>query len=296
MNSPSGRPTKWRESIDCGCKVNLRLKVTARRPDKLHDLSSCFVFLPHPGDRLTVESRPGSALTLEVPGHPELAGEKNLLWIAAERYAEKCGITPDWLLILEKNVPVAAGLGGGSADAGALLALLNRHYALLNDDELKTLAFSLGADVPFFLERRTAWVTGAGENLEFLETGIPLPEILIVNPGFPVSAKWAFTHMAPELISGDDPAEKAAFTAGRADWKSFCCNDLAPAVFHKFPLLGILRDELLACGAAAVQMSGSGSSLFAVFPNGGAASAAEMMKKEFCDLKSLRIFTGGKEF
>ena len=294
MNSPSGHLTKWRESIDCGCKVNLRLKVTGRRPDKLHDLSSCFLFLPHPGDQLTVESVPGGGLSLEVPGFPELAGEKNLLWQAALRYAQKCAVAPDWHLTLKKVVPLAAGLGGGSADAGALLSLLNTHYALPEDD-LKQLAFSLGADVPFFLARRTAWVTGAGENLEFVDFPGSLPEIMIVNPGFPVSAKWAFTHLDEKLISDDDPAEKASFAAGRVNWQSFCRNDLAPAVFRKFPLLEMLRDELYSCGAEFVQMSGSGPSLFALFAD-NAAAAAEKMRKHFRAMESLRIFTGGKEF
>jgi len=295
LNSPCGHPKRWRDSIDCGCKINLRLKVTARRQDKLHDLSSCFLFLPHPGDCLTVECCPGCGFSLAVPGFPQLAGADNLLQKAAERYAGKCGIAPDWRVVLEKNVPIAAGLGGGSADAGALLALLNRHYALLDGDELRDLAFSLGADVPFFLERRSAWVTGAGEHLEFLENLPPLPEILIVNPGFPVSAKWAFTHMDEKLISADDPAEKQAFISGRVNWQSFCRNDLAPAVFRKFPLLEILREKLLEYGAAAIQMSGSGSSLFALF-EGGAAAAAQQMRAEFQSMGSLRIFTGGKEF
>lgn len=295
LNSPLGHPTKWREQINCGCKVNLRLKVTARRQDKLHDLSSCFLFLPCPGDILTVSETPGGCLHVEVPGYPELDGEQNLLWKSALAYAEKSGLSPDWHLVLEKNVPIAAGLGGGSADAGALLALLNGHYQALGKSDLLELAFSIGADVPFFLERRTAWVAGAGEKLEFLENSPSLPEILIVNPGFPISAKWGYTHLDPALIGADDPAVKASWLKGEVNWREFCCNDLAPAAFRKFPLLEILAENLYASGALAVQMSGSGPSLFALFDS-GSAEAALKMREKFASLAALRIFADGKEF
>ena len=289
MNSPCGLPTKWRETINCGCKINLRLKVVGKRPDKLHELSSCFVFLEHPGDTLTVEQPGGNGLELSCPGHPELEGDKNLLWRAAELYAAEAGIEPSWRIILEKNVPIAAGLGGGSAGAGALLALLNGKYRRLTDEQLNLLAFRLGADVPFFLKRQTAWVSGAGEKMEFLTAVPPLPEVMIVNPGFPVSARWAYS----ELIGADDPEEKRSFLAGQADWRSFCRNDLAPALFRKFPLLELLRDELYHQGALAVQVSGSGSSLFALF-DGGSETAAMELKRDFP--AELKIFTGSRTF
>ena len=287
---------KWSSKINCGCKINLRLKVTARRSDGLHDLSSCFVFLPYPGDMLEV-SGGSEGITLECPGFPELANEKNLLWRTAEKFAQQAGIKPQWRIILQKNVPLAAGLGGGSADAGALLALLNEHYQALDEKTLLSLAFSSGADVPFFLRRHpAAWVTGAGEKFEVLEQLPELPEILIVNPGFPVSAKWAYTHLAPELIGLDDPAQKAAFLSGSADWRGFCRNDLAPAVMKKFPLLTVLKDFLDANEALTVQISGSGPSLFALFAPGKAAVAAVKLRERFAGMANLRIFTEGKEF
>ena len=167
MNSPHGHRMKWHKSINCGCKINLRLKVTGKRADGLHELSSCFLYLPFPGDLLTVHD--ADTLTLECPGFPELENKSNLVWRAAELFAAAAGIPPAWHITLKKCVPIAAGLGGGSADAGALFALLNEHYAALPQDELEKLAFSLGADVPFFLKRQSAWVTGAGEYFEYFE-------------------------------------------------------------------------------------------------------------------------------
>ena len=294
MSSRNG--PRWLERINCGCKINLRLKVTARRKDKLHELSSCFLFLEHPGDELVVESSAGG-LSLISPGYPELAGKNNLLWKAAEAYAAAAGIAPQWQITLDKQVPVAAGLGGGSADAGGLLALLNSRYSALSESDLNRLAFSLGADVPFFLNRRAAWVTGAGENIEFLPELPEIPQILIVNPGFPVSAAWAYTHMAPALIGADLPEFKAELIAGRiTDWQSFCRNDLAPALWKKFPLLGSIRDSLRDSGALAVQVSGSGSSLFALFDRNDLQPAARQLRRRFAGENKFRIFAGGKEF
>ena len=294
MSIHHDNPARWSQSINCGSKINLRLKVTGKRPDGLHELSSCFLFLEYPGDELTIAENPGG-LTLECPGFPELAGSGNLVWRAAELFAAQSGIAPDWHITLVKKVPIAAGMGGGSADAGAVLALLNGHYAVFPQEELEKLAFSLGADVPFFLRRKSAWVSGAGEIFEYPEKFPAVPEILIVNPGFPVSAKWAYTHMAKELIFPGDPDENAAFLSGDAAWRPFCRNDLAPALMKKFPLLEILQESLYAAGALAVQITGSGPTLFALFRS-GAASAAEELRKSYQECAGMKIFTEGKEF
>jgi 4-diphosphocytidyl-2C-methyl-D-erythritol kinase len=106
--------------------------------------------------------------------------------------------------------------------------------------------------------------------------------------------------MAKELISPDEPDIKARFMAAfaapeSADWDFLCRNDLAPALWEKFPLLGLLRDELSAAGALTVQVSGSGSSLFTLF-NGNAAAAAEKLHDKFGGMAGLRILTGGREW
>jgi len=293
LSSPHGRPKKWHRSIECGSKINLHLKVTGRRPDGMHDLSSCFLFLNHPGDRLEVTGGEGS-MTLECPGFPELANENNLLWRAGTAFAQAAGIKPEWKLVLEKKVPLAAGLGGGSADAGALLKLLNEYYSALDEENLTRLAFSLGADVPFFLHRRAAWVTGAGEYCRSIGKLPEIPHILIVNPGFPVSAKWAYSHLPAELIGADDPSAEENFVNGSVDWQEFCINDLAPAIFRKFPLLEIIKEQLYADGALAVQISGSGPSLFALFESADeSAAAAVTVKKRFGAMEGMKFFTAG---
>ena len=294
---PAGKPeNNLHKTLNCGCKINLRLKVTGKRPDKLHELSSLFLFLEHPGDILNFSITDKCGIFLETPGFPDLDGENHLVCRSAELFARTAGITPCWKIILEKNVPVAAGLGGGSADAAGILSLLNDVYHAFSPEKLCELAFSIGADVPFFLNRRSAWVSGAGEKFEFPEKIPQIPELLIVNPGFPVSAKWAYTHLVPELIGQDDPELKAAFASGNIKcWQEFCRNDLAPALFEKFPLLTILKEHLLSCGASAVQVSGSGSSLFALFES-GAEENARKLRDKFSTMNNMRIFAGGKEW
>ncbi len=295
MNFPRGRRMSWHKSAGCGCKINLRLKVTAKRPDGFHELSTLFYPLDEPGDMLEVSGgTPG--MSLRVPGFPELENEKNLVWRAAEAYSLAAGVSSEWHFVLHKKTPFAAGLGGGSADAGAVLKLLNDHYQALSPEDLSRIALPLGADVPFFLERKAAWATGVGEKLEFLPEPVKIPEVVIVFPGFPVSAKWAYTHLAPEYI-GVDGSEikesfKQAFSAPEsADWQSLCRNDLAFALWKKFPLLRIIREELIAAGAAAVQVSGSGSSLFALFHR-GAVEAADRIRSKFGNMAGFQVFPG----
>lgn len=274
--------------------MNLHLKVTGRRPDGFHDLSSCFLYLDEPGDILTVTGGV-SGLKVECPGYDGLDGEGNILYRSAELFAAAAGIAPEWQMVLEKRVPIAAGMGGGSADAGGLLNLLNRHYNIFSGDELAQLAFSIGADVPFFLYGRSAWVSGAGEKIEFLSSMPDIPEILIVNPGFPVSAKWAYRHLSAANIGEESPVVRKNFESGVVDWREFCINDLAPAVMKKFPLLQEMSDFLQSSGALSVQISGSGPTLFALFERGSAAAAGQFREK-FGDCSGIKIFSGGMLF
>lgn len=293
MTLPSGTENKL--TLNCGCKINLRLKVTGKRPDKLHTLSSCFLFLEHPGDLLEFSHCADSGIFFDCPNCPELCGEKNLVYRAASLYAEKAGLAPAWKIVLHKHVPLAAGLGGGSAGAGGILSLLNNVYHSFSPAELKDIAFSLGADVPFFLHRRAAWVTGAGEEFEEIAELPYIPEILIVNPGFPVSAKWAYVNMPEELKTPDDEKYKEEFLSGEiSSWRDFCRNDLAFALYEKFPLLVIMKEYLYELGALAVQVSGSGSSLFALFEKDVTAKA-ESFRKRFSETENLRIFAKGNE-
>ena len=291
-----------RMECEAVAKVNLFLKVTGRRDDGYHELETLFWPFPVVADRLQVEfdAEPGVTLRSSDPEIP--TDSRNLAVRAAERYAAAGGIAPAWKLVLDKNIPVAAGLGGGSSDAAAVLRLLNDRFRRLSETELKRIALELGADVPFFLNPVPAVATGVGEVITPLEGVFSPPDFLVLFPGFPVSAKWSYSHLDPRRIGPAEPGKPAALIAAlrsgdAAGVASAWENDLEPPLFVKFPLLRLLRDELLAAGAAGVMISGSGPSLLAVFPpGGGAARAAAAIAAAHPENRQLRLFFFGRSF
>ena len=294
----------WSDSLICRSKINLRLKVTARREDGYHELASCFLPLENPADTLTLtvdETRPG--LTLDAPGFPvEVEPEANLVSKAARLFAEKSGISPCWHFELQKHIPIAAGMGGGSSNAAGVLKLLNRCYNKFSPAELADIAVKIGADVPFFLLDAPAWATGIGEKLSPLPTGGRIPAVLVIAPGFPVSAKWGFTALDKKRIAPDEKdmadtaAELLAADAPFEAWQKFCHNDLGFAIFEKFPLTALYREFLLAHRALTVQVCGSGPSLFALFTDAETALAAgKALRADTLNDPVMRIFCGSEE-
>lgn len=252
-------------------KINLYLKVTAKRPDGYHEIRSLFLPLADIADELTLCDG-DDGLELAVAGLPVSNVEDNLVCRAARRYAERAGIAPHWRFSLTKRIPVAAGMGGGSADAAAALRLLQKRYGALADEELHELAAGLGADVPFFLNPRPGFATGIGERFAPLEGPVRTPPLLLVNPRFPVSARWAYTHLDPARIGDDDSGRAEALAAGLMAGDPDAVaravhNDLAAALYRKFPLLTLLREFLIRHGALQAEITGSGPTLYAVCPS-----------------------------
>ena len=262
-------------------KVNLSLAVTAKRPDGYHDLDSLFYPFRNPSDEITLEDAPatsGVSILCDAPGVP-LEPEKNLCGKAVYAYCKAAGMdVPGLVIHLEKHIPVAAGMGGGSADCATVLRLLQERFHALSQEQLEATAFSLGADVPFFLNPRPSHVTGAGEHRSPVD-GIPehLP-LLLAAPQFPVSAAWAYQHMDLARAIAEPPRTNELIDALRSlDYESaarFMRNDLEHALFIKFPLLVLLRGFLLENGALRVMVSGSGPTLLALFCDDAAAQAA----------------------
>ncbi|MBR6240183.1 MAG: 4-(cytidine 5'-diphospho)-2-C-methyl-D-erythritol kinase [Lentisphaeria bacterium] len=261
-------------------KVNLSLAVTAKRPDGYHDLDSLFYPFREPSDEITLEDAPvsdGVSIRCDAPGVP-LEPEKNLCGKAVFAYCKAAGMPlPGLIIHLKKNIPVAAGMGGGSADGATVLRLLQDKYGALTDAQLEAAAFSLGADVPFFLNPRPSYVTGAGEHHAPVD-GLPehLP-LLLAAPQFPVSAAWAYGHMDLAKAVATPPRTNELIDALRhRDFKSaaqFMRNDLEHALFVKYPLLVMLRDFLLEHGALRAMISGSGPTILALFADDTAAQA-----------------------
>lgn len=236
-------------------KVNLGLSVLGRLPNDYHQLHTLFAAL-EVADRIFVEPIP-EGVELEVVGSAPPGGPSNLAYRAAQVYLEAAGWPGGVRIRLEKKLPLAAGLGGGSSDAAAVVRALAEFYPANLD--LFGLALKLGADVPFFLSPGLAEGRGVGEKLRRLE---PLSlNLVVVNPGIAVSAADAYRHLRPEEWQPELPLGALLETL-RAGEEPPYWNTLEKSVFRLEPGLAELKAELRAAGLLGVLMSGSGSTLF----------------------------------
>jgi 4-diphosphocytidyl-2-C-methyl-D-erythritol kinase len=260
-------------------KVNLYLHVTGRRDDGYHLLDSLVAFVDV-GDRLRAEPAPSLSLTVDGPEAVDLAGlgDDNLVLRAARLLADRAGISLGAGLHLEKHLPVAGGIGGGSSDAAAALLALRRLWRVsLEDEALCTLGARLGADVPACLYRRAVWVGGIGERLE---SAGPLPEIgiLLVNPrtALPTAAVFA-TRRGPFGDVGRF-APMPSDASGLARALMPCRNDLTDAAIGLVPEIAAVLARLGGLpGSLLARMSGSGATCFALFADRAAAEEARAL-------------------
>lgn len=253
-------------------KINLYLKITGRRSDGYHTLESFFLPLEDPADDVAIdlEAAPGTITVgcsdILLPG-----GMGNIAGRAADLWAKKAAVMPHWDININKNIPVAAGMGGGSSDAAAVLKLLNDHFGTpLDTQSLRAAALELGADVPYFLDPEPAVMRGVGEIAEALDFVLPELFILLAAPQFPVSAAEGYRLMMPEKISPMDEVlrdniSSALRTGDHEKLAKYIFNDLEAGVFEKYPLLTLLQKSVLDTGALCCRMTGSGPTLFALY-------------------------------
>lgn len=256
-------------------KINLYLHVTGRRPDGYHLLDSLVAFADI-GDEVVVA--PADDLTLVVDGPFAAALDRgdNLMLTAAKALAAAAGRTAAAGLHLTKRLPVAAGLGGGSADAAAVLRGLNEIWELgFPVAALREIGGRLGADVPVCLESRTVFMSGIGDRIEAAPAVPPVPALL-VNPGIALATAEVFAALpAANDPSGrfDRPATDAAALATVLACRR---NGLEDAARRLAPAVGQVLDRLSALpGALLARMSGSGATCFALFQDLEAAQTAE---------------------
>lgn len=251
-------------------KINLDLRVTRRRPDGYHDISTIFQSLAlH--DVVTLEAHDGPLeVTADDPGVP--GGRANLcakavdaLWQALGRPGEPAG----WHVTLEKRIPAAAGLGGGSSDAAAVMAGLARQWAVAEDDaRVLAAAARVGADVPYFLVGGTVLGTGRGDVLTPLPD-LPASEVVLVQPAFGLSTAHVYgLHDAVADVAACWPGSVPAGPA------SACRNDLERAAGAAHPGLPALGARLRRLGARVAAMTGSGSVVFGLFDDPALADRA----------------------
>jgi 4-diphosphocytidyl-2-C-methyl-D-erythritol kinase len=268
---------------DARAKINLFLRVTGRRADGYHQLDSIFVPVSI-SDRITIEIRPASGATVSLRCDlPSLGDpETNLAMRAARAFLREFGIAAQVIIDLRKTIPVGAGLGGGSSDAGTVLRMMTSMMASQRNDtsseRLKKIAVGLGADVPFFLDPRPARVTGIGEVIAPFDR-FPTFHLVIAVPEVEVPTASVFKTLDRDHWSGAAPAGDIDTILRGNILDEHLVNDLDAPAMALYPQIAKLKKMLQECGASASSMSGSGGSVFGIFRDADAAAlAAERLR------------------
>ncbi|MAW12031.1 MAG: 4-(cytidine 5'-diphospho)-2-C-methyl-D-erythritol kinase [Verrucomicrobiales bacterium] len=242
-------------------KLNLWLKVLGKRIDGFHDIESLIVPISGLNDVLRFDVREGNAgLNMSCNVSELSIGEDNLIIKAVALIEKELNIKIEGYIKLEKNIPIGAGLGGGSADAAATLSSLNCIFkSSLSLGKLGSMAAELGSDVPFFVNSKPSLCRGKGYEITPYSGVLTNKPIVLIKPPFEVSSAWAYSNW----VKGDQLYEGLC-DAQRADWGEVI-NDLEAPVFKKFLVLPAIKSWLLESdGTELALMSGSGSTMFAV--------------------------------
>jgi len=261
-------------TIKARAKINLGLQVLNKRTDNFHEINTIFYSIGL-SDEIEMEINDNISLITTPPlGIDE---KDNLVFKAAnllkERYKIKSGVQ----INLKKNIPAAAGLGGGSSDAAATLTALAELWAIdTKRDDMLRIAAAIGSDVPFFLRNGTAAARGRGEILEYFDFKLTY-WLLVVNPGIPVSTEQAYKALGRGSASQTPVDFRSALTSAAQNRKSIrdiLTNDFEEPAFRRHPQLPAIKNAMYDCRAELALMSGSGSSIFGLFNNEADARSA----------------------
>lgn len=258
--------------IPSPAKINLFLKVVGRRPDGYHEiitlLSRICLF-----DTVVLDFDQRS-ISVDC-SHPRVPEDRsNLAYQAASLFFEALSTHDGVAIYIDKVIPVAAGLGGGSSNAAAVLMGLNQHYGLpFNRSELMEFALKVGADVPFFLFRHVAVARGIGEDLQAYDE-VPSFFVVLICPKFEVSTAWVYKNLNLRLTNGEKNFTINKFKQDLSGTKDFFFNDLEQVTITKFPEIKTIKETLLDIGAQTALMSGSGPSVFGLFKDSQQATQA----------------------
>lgn len=262
-------------SLSSPAKVNIHLDIGALRDDGYHDICSWFLKIDL-CDLITVEMKK-EMKGIEVIGNNQVLTDNDLIFGAAGLFYREAGISPRCVIKVRKEIPIGAGLGGGSSNAATVLVALNHlHKELFDTVTLEQLALQLGSDVPFFLGPPSAVVTGRGEILQGINPG-PKRWVVVVDPGFPISTRDAFMWFEEEGDSKSgfqiDPVQLQHLAEGPPEkWRFF--NSFTPVLIRHYPVLETICRDLKSNRALYAGISGSGSACFGIFDDPQKASTA----------------------
>lgn len=260
-------------------KINLGLRVIRRRPDGYHDLLTVFYPIPLYDvlEILPAREFKFQSYGIPIPGR----SEENLVVKAWQMLHELKGI-PAVEIHLLKNIPMGAGLGGGSSDAAFTLRMLNTMFELnLSDHELKTLALQIGSDCPFFIAPCPSAASGRGEELQKADFSLRGKFLALVKPNIHISTREAYLNIQPTL----HPHPLEILRKPRHTWQEELVNDFESWAIQTWPELGQIKETLHAAGAFYASMTGSGSAFYGLFEQ--EPTLPDDLRKYFCRVMML---------
>lgn len=250
------------ECYIANCKINLGLHIVRKRPDGYHDIETLFYPTDYFTDSLTIEPCE-KAFEFECHSEWDTGPDDGNLCVKAYRLLQQDFGIDGIRILLEKHIPIGAGLGGGSSDAATTLIALTHHFNLpISQKELVQYAAQLGSDVPFFILNTPAYATGRGEVLQQTPLDLSDYRIEIVKPDIHISTAEAYrgvTPREPELSVLD------ILLKPKSQWKDHLHNDFEDSLFPKYPELGAIKQAFYDRGAVYASMTGSGSAIYGIF-------------------------------
>lgn len=269
-------------------KLNLGLNIVRKRADGYHELETLFYPVgryngtpenPEPFCDI-LEITPAANTEFFFTGRKvDCPLEKNLVYKAWSVFKSAYPDMPEYRIHLEKHLPDGAGLGGGSADASAVLCMLNELCgSLFCDSQLAEMALKLGADCPFFIYNRPCYAEGVGEKLEPADVDLSGWWCLLVKPDVSISTKEAFAGVTP---GAPEYSLKETIMLAPEEWQGRMVNDFEGSLFPNHPVLNEIKERMIDCGAVYASMSGSGSTVFGLFRTKEAAEEVARVFKEY---------------
>ena len=242
-------------------KINIGLKIVGKMEDGFHNLETTLTTV-NLSDFLTLEEiTSGTVVEAE---NLQVEQSDNLCYRAAELFKQRYGLGRGVKIDLVKNIPVGAGLGGGSADAAAVLKGMAKLFNIfVKDEELMEMAGAIGSDVPFFIKGGAAYARGRGDELTFFK--LPRMDLVLYYPGYAISTKWAYRQYDKTMLTPEPDVDNIVGDKRKKTRKGFQLeNSFEKVIFQYHPDLLDVKTGLLGTGAFFVSLSGSGSCIFAV--------------------------------
>jgi 4-diphosphocytidyl-2-C-methyl-D-erythritol kinase len=241
-------------------KINLGLSVLNKRKDGYHNLESIFLPVPFFDSLEFIESN-----KLSFESSIEIDDEKSNSILQAYQFIKEIKDIPPVSIYVHKNIPIGAGLGGGSADGAFMLNGLNDYFNLdLSVEQLEKLALKIGSDCPFFIQNKPKLVHGTGDILSDITISLSGYYIAVINPKIHVSTKMAFSNLKLKKNRNSD-LKNVVNSTPISEWKNSIFNDFEPSIFKQYPSIESLKNQCYKLGAIYSSMSGTGSTVYGVF-------------------------------